>query len=75
LNQLSIAEKKVLASTIIKLIDPEELEKADENGFREDLDGTINTVADLISSVTSSLSSLYFNHSVMQLSFGHRQNT
>jgi hypothetical protein len=35
----------------------------------EDLDGTINTVADLISSVTSSLSSLYFNHSVMQLSF------
>jgi hypothetical protein len=28
LNQLSIAEKKVLeASTIIKLIDPEELEK------------------------------------------------
>jgi uncharacterized circularly permuted ATP-grasp superfamily protein/uncharacterized alpha-E superfamily protein len=70
LNQLSIAEKKVLeASTIIKLIDPEELEKADENGFREDLDGTINTVADLISSVTSSLSSLYFNHSVMQLSF------
>jgi hypothetical protein len=69
LNQLSIAEKKVLeASTIIKLIDPEELE-ADENGFREDLDGTINTVADLISSVTSSLSSLYFNHSVMQLSF------
>jgi hypothetical protein len=68
LNQLSIAEKKVLeASTIIKLIDPEELE-ADENGFREDLDGTINTVADLISSVTS-LSSLYFNHSVMQLSF------
>jgi hypothetical protein len=71
LNQLSIAEKKVLeASTIIKLI-PEELEKADENGFREDLDGTINTVADLISSVTSSLSSLYFNHS----GFGHRQNT
>jgi hypothetical protein len=54
LNQLSIAEKKVLeASTIIKLIDPEELEKADENGFREDLDGTINTVADLISSVTT----------------------
>jgi predicted RNA binding protein with dsRBD fold (UPF0201 family) len=40
LNQLSIAEKKVLEA-IIKLIDPEELEKADENGFREDLDGTI----------------------------------
>jgi hypothetical protein len=75
LNQLSIAEKKVLASTIIKLIDPEELEKADENGFREDLDGTINTVADLISSVTSSLSSLYFNHSVMQLSFATDKNT
>jgi hypothetical protein len=32
---LSIAEKKVLeASTIIKLIDPEVLEQADENNFR-----------------------------------------
>lgn len=69
-NQLSIAEKKVLeASTITKLIDPEELEQADENNFRKTLDSTINTVSELISSVTSSLSSLYFNHSVMQLSF------
>jgi hypothetical protein len=35
INQLSIAEKKVLeASTIIKLIDPEVLEQADENNFR-----------------------------------------
>jgi hypothetical protein len=66
---LSIAEKKVLeASTIIKLIDPEVLEQADENNFRNSLDSTINIVS-LISSVTSSLSSLYFNHSVMQLSF------
>jgi uncharacterized circularly permuted ATP-grasp superfamily protein/uncharacterized alpha-E superfamily protein len=70
INQLSIAEKKVLeAGTIIKLIDPEVLEQADENDFRSTLDSTINTVSDLISSVTSSLSSLYFNHSVMQLSF------
>jgi hypothetical protein len=66
---LSIAEKKVLeASTIIKLIDPEVLEQADENNFRNSLDSTI-TIVSLISSVTSSLSSLYFNHSVMQLSF------
>jgi hypothetical protein len=70
INQLSIAEKKVLeASTIIKLIDPEVLEQADENNFRNSLDSTINIVSELISSVTSSLSSLYFNHSVMQLSF------
>ncbi|MFT4983538.1 MAG: putative circularly permuted ATP-grasp superfamily protein [Flavobacterium sp.] len=70
INQLSIAEKRVLeASTIIKLIDPEVLEQADENNFRNSLDSTINTVSELISSVTSSLSSLYFNHSVMQLSF------
>ncbi|OYX84102.1 MAG: hypothetical protein B7Y83_09295 [Flavobacteriales bacterium 32-34-25] len=69
-NQLNVAEKQVLeASTIIKLIDPEELEQADENNYRKKLDDTINTVSDLISSVTSSLSSLYFNHSVMQLSF------
>jgi hypothetical protein len=66
---LSIAEKKVLeASTIIKLIDPEVLEQADENNFRNSLDSTIYR-SELISSVTSSLSSLYFNHSVMQLSF------
>jgi hypothetical protein len=65
------AEKKVLeASTIIKLIDPEVLEQADENNFRNSLDST-NIVSELISSVTSSLSSLYFNHSVMQLS-SHR---
>ena len=70
LNQLSIAEKKVLeASTIIKLIDPEDLESADENNYRAALDETINTVSNLISSVTNGLSSLYFNHSVMQLSF------
>ncbi len=67
---MNIAEKQVLeASTIIKLIDPEELEQADENNYRKKLDDTINTVSDLISSVTTSLSSLYFNHSVMQLSF------
>jgi hypothetical protein len=66
------SEKKVLeASTIIKLIDPEVLEQADENNFRNSLDST-NIVSELISSVTSSLSSLYFNHSVMQLSFSHR---
>jgi uncharacterized alpha-E superfamily protein len=42
INQLSIAEKKVLeASTIIKLIDPEVLEQADENNFRNSLDSTI----------------------------------
>ncbi|WP_418262122.1 circularly permuted type 2 ATP-grasp protein [Flavobacterium faecale] len=69
-NQLSIAEKKVLeASTIIKLIDPEELVQADGANYRELLDETINSVSGLISSVTNALSSLYFNHSVMQLSF------
>jgi hypothetical protein len=57
---LSIAES--VRSTIIKLIDPEVLEQADENNFRNSLDSTINIVSELISSVTSSLSSLYFNH-------------
>ena len=70
LNQLSIAEKKVLeASTIIKLIDPEVLVQADEANYREALDETINNVSSLLSTVTNGLSSLYFNHSVMQLSF------
>jgi len=68
-SQLSIAEKKVLeASTIIKLIDLEDLVNVDENNYREALDQTINKVSEIISSVTNSLSSLYFNHSVMQLS-------
>lgn len=68
-NQLSIAEKKVLeASTIIKLIAIEDLEYADKNNYRATLDSTINSVSTLISSVTNSLSSLYFNHSVMQVS-------
>jgi hypothetical protein len=56
---LSIAEKKVLEASTIKLIDPEVLEQADENN-RNSLDSTI-IVSELISSVTSSLSSLYFN--------------
>jgi hypothetical protein len=60
INQLSIAEKKVLEASTIKLIDPEVLEQADENNFRNSLDSTI-IVSELISSVTSSLSSLYFN--------------
>jgi hypothetical protein len=41
---LSIAEKKVLEASTIKLIDPEVLEQADENNFRNSLDSTINIV-------------------------------
>jgi hypothetical protein len=58
------------ASTKIKLIDAESLIKADEeNQYRAELDQTLEQVFDLISAVTSNLTSLYFNHSVIQHSF------
>jgi uncharacterized circularly permuted ATP-grasp superfamily protein/uncharacterized alpha-E superfamily protein len=67
-NRLNIAEKTVLeASTMIKLIDTEKLVKASkENGYRKEFDHTLEKVYDLISQVTSNLSSLYFSHTVMQ---------
>lgn len=67
-NRLSIAEKTVLeASTIIKLIDVEKLIQVDEETLlRDQLDQTLESVYDLMSTVTSNLTSLYFNHSVMQ---------
>jgi uncharacterized alpha-E superfamily protein len=67
-NRLGIDEKIVLeASTIIKLIDAENLVKVDEDTqYRSELDKTLEQVHDLISKVTASLSSLYFSHSVIQ---------
>ncbi len=67
-NRLSIAEKSALeASTIIKLIDAESLIQVNEaTQFRPKLDKTLEDVFELISNVSTNLSSLYFNHSVMQ---------
>lgn len=67
-NRLGIDEKIVLeASTLIKLIDAESLVKVDvDTQYRSELDKTLEQVYDLISKVTGSLSSLYFNHSVIQ---------
>ncbi len=67
-NRLSIAEKSVLeASTIVKLIDADELIKVDSaTQFRPELDETLSKVFELICTVSNNLSSLYFNHSVMQ---------
>jgi uncharacterized circularly permuted ATP-grasp superfamily protein/uncharacterized alpha-E superfamily protein len=67
-NRLSIAEKSALeASTIIKLIEADELIQVDEDTlFRPVLDETLSTVFELICNVSNNLSSLYFNHSVMQ---------
>ncbi len=69
-NRLSIAEKSALeASTIVKLIDAESLVQVDEKTqFRFKLDETLSTVFKLISSVSNNLSSLYFNHSIVQYS-------
>ncbi|HQE35302.1 MAG TPA: alpha-E domain-containing protein, partial [Flavobacterium alvei] len=67
-NRLSIAEKSALeACTIVKLIDADDLIQVDEfTQFRPKLDKTISQVFDLICQVSTNLSSLYFNHSVMQ---------
>ena len=70
-NRLNIAEKTVLeACTKIKLIDSETLIKVDEDTqYRPELDQVLAQVFELISTVTGNLSSLYFNHSVIQHSF------
>jgi uncharacterized circularly permuted ATP-grasp superfamily protein/uncharacterized alpha-E superfamily protein len=67
-NRLSIAEKSALeASTIVKLIDADLLIKVDKyTQFRFELDETLSKVFELICNVSNNLSSLYFNHSVMQ---------
>ena len=67
-HRLSIAEKSALeASTIVKLIDADNLVQVDSaTHFRFELDETISKVFELICTVSNNLSSLYFNHSVMQ---------
>jgi uncharacterized alpha-E superfamily protein len=67
-NRLSIAEKSALeASTIVKLINADHLIEVDEETqFRPELDETLSKVFELICNVSNNLSSLYFNHSVMQ---------
>ena len=67
-NRLSIAEKSALeASTIVKLIDADNLIQVDEETqFRPELDETLSKVFEQICNVSNNLSSLYFNHSVMQ---------
>ncbi|REH00336.1 circularly permuted type 2 ATP-grasp protein [Flavobacterium aquicola] len=67
-NRLSIAEKSALkASTIINLIDADSLIQVDEKTqFRSKLDQTLSDVFELMCDVSNNLSSLYFNHSVIQ---------
>jgi uncharacterized alpha-E superfamily protein len=67
-HRLSIAEKSALkASTLIKLIDANSLIIVDEaSQFRAELDETLSKVFELICAVSNNLSSLYFNHSVIQ---------
>ena len=67
-HRLSIAEKSALeASTIVKLIDAENLVQVDPATlFRPQLDETLSKVFELVCHVSNNLASLYFNHSVMQ---------
>jgi uncharacterized alpha-E superfamily protein len=67
-HRLSIAEKSALeASTIVKLIDADALIQVnEETQFRFELDETLSKVFEHMCNVSNNLSSLYFNHSVMQ---------
>lgn len=67
-HRLSIAEKSALeASTIVKLIDADVLIQVNEvTQFRFKLDETLSKVFENMCNVSNNLSSLYFNHSVMQ---------
>jgi uncharacterized circularly permuted ATP-grasp superfamily protein/uncharacterized alpha-E superfamily protein len=70
-NRMNLAEKTVLQTiAIVKLVDTEELVKADADTlFRPKLDGTLLQIFELISTVSSNLTSMYFNHSILQHSF------
>ncbi|NBB19047.1 hypothetical protein GVN20_06740 [Runella sp. CRIBMP] len=67
-DRLNQAEKAVLeASAKIKLADISKLSACQPSTlFREKLDGLLSEVTDLISSVTLSLTHLYFMHTVIQ---------
>jgi uncharacterized circularly permuted ATP-grasp superfamily protein/uncharacterized alpha-E superfamily protein len=67
-TRLGMDEKIVLeASTIINLVDMEALVRVEpETQYRAELDQTLEKVYNLISKVTGSLTSMYFNHSVIQ---------
>ena len=52
---------------MVKLIDADHLIQVDEETqFRPELDDTLSKVFEHICNVSNNLSSLYFNHSVMQ---------
>ena len=67
-NQLSIAEKSILeANTIIKLIDIDLLSSYDEKTMmRTHLEETLDKVYNLTALASVHLTSLYFNHSMIQ---------
>ncbi|MDJ1471550.1 circularly permuted type 2 ATP-grasp protein [Xanthocytophaga flava] len=70
-TRLNQAQKAVLeASALVKLSDITQLSKYDSESFyREDLDKLLSEVSRLISSVSVTLTSLYFSHTIMQHSF------
>jgi uncharacterized circularly permuted ATP-grasp superfamily protein/uncharacterized alpha-E superfamily protein len=70
-NRMNLAEKTVLETVaIVKLVDTEQLVNADKGTlFRPALDKTLMQIFELISKVSTDLTSMYFNHSILQHSF------
>jgi uncharacterized circularly permuted ATP-grasp superfamily protein/uncharacterized alpha-E superfamily protein len=69
-ERLNEAEKNVLkASTLIKLADVAELSKSNAAWEREDLFILLSEVSRLISSVSTTLTNMYFSHTLMHHSF------
>jgi hypothetical protein len=68
---MNLAEKTVLRTiAIVKLVDAELLVKAEKESLhRKDFDETMLQIFDLISMVSSNLTSMYFHHSILQHSF------
>ncbi len=70
-NRMNLAEKTVLRTiAIVKLVDAELLVKTEKKSLhRKNLDETMVEIFDLISMVSSNLTSMYFHHSILQHSF------
>ncbi|NIJ51082.1 circularly permuted type 2 ATP-grasp protein [Dyadobacter arcticus] len=69
-ERLNEAEKYVLkASTLIKLANIADLSKSNFESEREELFELLSEVSKLISSVSTTLTNMYFSHTLMQHSF------
>jgi uncharacterized circularly permuted ATP-grasp superfamily protein/uncharacterized alpha-E superfamily protein len=69
-DRLNEAERAVLkAATLVKLADISDLCKSDSHSERQELFNLLSEVSKLISSVSTTLTNMYFSHTMMHHSF------